>query len=243
MDTRREGEREFVLRALSTKSGNILIKYLALLRHVYVAIMKAQNWHVNVISAYETRLLARRSLQKGSSGLWDTKHVVSAWHSCSEPFFDAKLSIVDMRQITTGIFRKLFPFLLKPQQSSKTAIDGQGDHGAEMAKKHYGRTQDLRHGQNDLDSAEYILASRLYQALMQTEPLDPNWPREVLDSPGLHAFKNTELASSTANQLIESEYALRAKTSSENKALLSELLQTLPFLFLPAVSVIFHQRL
>lgn len=143
-----------------------------------------------------------------------------------------------MQQITTGIFCKLFPFLLKPQEAVKTVIDGQGDHGAEMSAKHYGRTQDLQNGQNNLDAAEYIQASRMYQALMQIEPLDSDWPKEVLDSPALSTCANTELASHAAHWLIVSECALCVRTPAENIVLLSKMLQTLLFLFSPPVHLI-----
>jgi hypothetical protein len=147
-EARRDGEREFALRAMSPHSGEIIIRYLALCRQAIVEIMKDNNWYTNSISAYETRLFAKPTSRFGANGTWDVSEISAAWHSCSVPVLGVKLSIVDMRQITTGIFRELFPDFLKVQSSSqKTAVDVQGDHGPKVNKNYYGLNAQLFHGQ------------------------------------------------------------------------------------------------
>jgi hypothetical protein len=48
--------------------------------------------------------------------------VTKAWHSCSAFIIRAKLTIMDMHQITTGIFREHFPELLKDQSSTQKTM-------------------------------------------------------------------------------------------------------------------------
>jgi hypothetical protein len=235
---RRDGEREFILRAMSPHSGKVMVQYLALCRRAFVEIMKENHWYTDSISIYETRLLAKPASHKGGNGTWDVSEIANAWHSCSESILGAKLSIVDMRQITTGIFREHVPELLREQSSSKkTAVDGQGEHGPDVSKRYYGLNAHL-HGHSAPDTHDYIQASRIYQAMMQTVPLDVHWPSSVLSSQVFNSSKNERLAIDVARHLIKSYYGFGGMQLEEVSIQLRRLCTNFPFLFANEVRLV-----
>lgn len=233
---RRDGEREFALRAMSPRSGKIAVRYLALCRRAIVEIMKENNWYTDSISAYETRVFAKPTFRKGAIGNWDVSEITASWHSCSESILGARLSIVDMRQITTGIFREHFPDLLQAQSSSKkTAIDGQGDHGPDVNKNNYGLNAQLFNGHSAPDTHDFVQASRIYQAMMQTVALDIHWPSSVLSSPLFNSTKDEPLALDVAHHLIKTHYGLGRMQPEALPNKLQMLYDSFPFLFVTEV--------
>jgi hypothetical protein len=200
--------------------------------------MKENHWYTDSISIYETRLLAKPASHKGGNGTWDVSEIANAWHSCSESILGAKLSIVDMRQITTGIFREHVPELLREQSSSKkTAVDGQGEHGPDVSKRYYGLNAHL-HGHSAPDTHDYIQASRIYQAMMQTVPLDVHWPSSVLSSQVFNSSKNERLAIDVARHLIKSYYGFGGMQLEEVSIQLRRLCTNFPFLFANEVRLV-----
>lgn len=230
-ESRRDGERHFVLRAMSPQSGKILVRYLALVRRAIVEIMKENNWYTNSISAYETRIFAKPSYRKGASGIWEVSEITAAWHACSVPFLGTRLSIVDMRQITTGIFREHFPDFLRESPAESTALDVQGDHGPSTNKNHYGRSNRLSHANSAPDTHDCIQASRIYQAMMHVFSLDNNWPASVLSSSIFNPMQHESLALDVAQYLIREHYGFGQVQADAVRTLLDGLYNEFPFLF------------
>jgi hypothetical protein len=186
-ESRRDGYREFVIRALTPRAGLCLVRYLALVRLALVGLMEENHWHTNVVGTYTTHLLARTSRKEAWSGSWEPRQVTAAWHKMSFPYLGANVSIVDVRQYATGIYEKLFPVLLDdgPTQSgtqSSNAVDRQGDHTKPVRVNHYGRSDALCNGNSEPDTRDFIRSSRVWQAAMRAFSVDKSWPDSVVSS-------------------------------------------------------------
>lgn len=202
-EARKGGEREFVVRAFAPRSGQCLVRYLALIRQAVVEILRENNWHTEVIPAYTTRILAKPSRKKGC-GAWEVSDITQSWHHNSVPYIEKETTIVDARQFTTAIYKRLFPQFLKEQSlpTSRNTVHGQGDHNNESGDNNYGRSHDIFLGHSELETDEYILTSRVYHTLMQMYCLDPNWPKEVLGAQVFDLMHNEQLATRVARKKI-----------------------------------------
>jgi hypothetical protein len=231
-ESRNFGEREFVIRALLPRSGAILVRYLALVRQALVQIMKDFRWYTDSIRAYETRILAKCVSRKDANGAWLESDVTKAWHSKSVPYLGQAISILDVRQYTTGIYRHHYIELLK-EQSSKNSVDGQGDHmkKGECSNNYYGLSNSLCNGHSASDTYDYIMASRVYQATMRAFPVDPAWPKSVLQSPLLRFGQNRTFAQHVARHHIISAYGFSTLTPAAVQARVQTLSKEFPFLF------------
>jgi hypothetical protein len=229
-ESRRDGFRELVLRAFCPRVGRCLVQYLALVRRAIIEILKAHQWYTDAIPAYTTRLLAMHV--KGRRGAWAVSDITGAWRDASCRFLNAKLSIVDMRQIGTGVFHELFPDLIRePSNTSMSAIHGQGDHGRLVTDRYYGRNSDACHGLPLAEVHDYILASKVLQALMQVIPVDDCWPVQVRQSRGLDHGHYEALAVAHADYLVPVHYGFRGLPATAVRLAVKELCTQLPFLF------------
>ena len=231
-ESRNFGEREQIIRALPLRSGVVLVRYVALVRQALVHIMKEFGWHTDSIRAYETRILAKPVSRKDANGAWLVTEVTKAWHSKSVPYLGQEISIVDTRQFGTGIFRHHYIELLK-MQSSKNAVDGQGDHmkKGKCTVDYYGRSDALCNGHSAPDTYDYILISRVYQASMRAFPVDKSWPESVLRSPLLRFGTNRTFAQDVARHHIISAYGFNTLTPAVVRARVRTLSKEFPFLF------------
>jgi hypothetical protein len=206
-ESRRNGEREFVMRAFAPLSGECLVRYLALVRQAIIEILRENNWHTEAIPAYTTRILAKPPRNTGC-GAWEVSQITDAWHTNSAPYIRRKVSIVDARQITTAIYKRLFPEFLKAQSlpTAKTTVDGQGDHGGEPGSNHYGLSNDIFFGHSELETDEYIMTSRVYHTLMHMFCLDPNWPKAILGAQVFDVMQHEQLATQVARRQIVEQF-------------------------------------
>lgn len=186
-ESRRDGYREFVIRALTPRAGLCLVRYLALVRLALVELMEENHWHTNVVGTYKTHLFARTSRKEAWSGAWEPQQITAAWHKMSFPYISANISIVDVRQYATGIYEKLFPVLLDDGSTQSgtqhiNAVDRQGDHTKSVRVNHYGRSDALCNGNSEPDTRDFIRSSRVWQAAMQAFSVDKSWPDSVVSS-------------------------------------------------------------
>lgn len=185
LDTRWSGLPNVVLRAFSPRVGTLLIIYLALFRRSLTEMMQLKSWHKRCCEAYQTRLFATYKLraegiqQTQPDGAWSMVDIIGAWHAHSKPSLLVNLSIVDMRQLITGVFRECFPTLLYEVNAQATAVTGQGNHNAITTGAHYGRNQEHRGEVSAIDAQSYLQTSRTYQALTGTAPINPDWPQDI----------------------------------------------------------------
>jgi hypothetical protein len=239
-ESRRDGDREFVIRALTPRAGFCLVRYLALVRLALVELMEENHWHTHVVGAYKTRLLARLSHKKTESGAWEPRQITAAWHKMSSPYLGQNISIVDVRQYATGIYEKHFPILLDdgPAQSgtqSKNAVDRQGDHTKPVRVNHYGRSDALCNGNSEPDTRDFICSSRVWQAAMRAFPVDKSWPDSVISSLLLNSGQHEALALQVARSHIVREFQFSLLSPDDVHAKVQYICQDLPFLFEPAV--------
>lgn len=242
MDSRNSGVHDFVLRAFSPRTATILTVYLGLCRQAIVEMMRNNIWHQDSVEAYNTCLFAlyqqktKRMPTKPHNGSWNMVHMISAWHNCSEGYLGAKLSIVDMRQLITGVYSELFPHLLYSPPVQSTAAVLQGDHTAATAETHYGRNNEQGNVPLSATAAHrFIQASRVWQALMQTVPLCPAWTEDILKSTSFDPDKKKVYALKVANHLIMPSF-MPSSSTIEVKAILEHLFNTLPFILTTDVS-------
>lgn len=239
MDTRAPGIRDFVLRALSPRVAKILTVYLGLVRQAIVEVMRQKSWYKESVDAYNTRLFATwpqntKCQRKAHVGSWSMVHIVAAWHKCSEEHLGAKLSIVDMRQLVTGIYSEYFPGLLYTPEVKDTAAVLQGDHNAAITRNFYGRNNLQGDGMSAPDIQSFIQASRIWQALMQTVPVSQAWSQDILKSTCFDPDIKRAYALKLANHLVLPSFA-SCLSAIEVKDTLRDLLETLPFIFGPEV--------
>lgn len=238
MDTRWDGGvRDFVVRALPPAAGKMLIVYLAVCRQALAEVMRLRGWHQHCWEAYKSKLFAtyRIKAEIGRSsqpdGSWNMVDIISAWHGCSEPHLGVKLSMVDMRQLITGIYREHFPTLLYGPKVEDTAVTLQGDHNAKTTEKHYGRNHEHRGGISEFDAQSFIRASQTYQALMQTAPVSPDWPKDILAASCFNFEENTSKAMKLASHLVSSDLMRAGVSPVQIKASLEERFKALPFIY------------
>jgi hypothetical protein len=231
-ESRSFGEREFVIRALLPRSGEKLVRYLALIRQALLAIMKDYHWHTDSIRAYETRILAKPAFHKGANGAWSPTEISNKWHELAAPYIGDKITILDARQFVTGIFRQHYPWFLK-EQSSKSAIDAQGDHikKGRCTDNHYGRSDGLCNGNSALDTADCVLASRVYQATMESFPVDQDWPESVTRSPVLRREDDRKFGVDVARYRIHLIYGFSKLQPEAIRTRVESLCLNLPFIF------------
>jgi hypothetical protein len=234
--SRRDGYREHMLRAFCHMVGRCVCQYFGLFRQAIVAILRENRWHGDMIDAYETRLLATK---RKHHGLINVSDVTTAWHVASESFLGTKLSIVDKRQIDTGIHIKLFPDLLKVSDNpSKTPVDGQGDHGPSVTRNRYGRDSNLCCGLSSPEQDDYIRTSNVHQALMQTAPVNRNWPANISEAEVFYRGQREEEANDLADILVPKFYSFNKLTSQEIQKKVQDICSGLPFLLCKDVCLV-----
>lgn len=243
MDTRWDGLPNVTLRAFSPRVGKLLIIYLALFRQALTEIMRLKTWHQRCSEAYRSRLFATYKLKTEASsgnsqpdGAWSMLDIISAWHAYSEPYLGVKLSIVDMRQLVTGVFREFFPTLLYGVKAQSTAVTSQGDHNASTTASHYGRDHEHRGDVSALDAQSFLQASRTYQALMQTAPVSPDWSQDILKSHCFNPEEKKDRALKLATMLIISELTQEGSSQVQIMAALEKMFEVLPFIYTSEVS-------
>ena len=224
-ETRKNGEREFVMRAFAPRSGECVVRYLALVRQAIIQILRENNWHTEAISAYTTRILAKPPRKRSLWGMW--RYLTSLMHGTSVRFLyiEREITIVDARQVTTAIYKRLFPQFLKEQPllTSRTTVDGQGDHDGEAGDKHYGLSSDIFFGHSELETDDYILTSRVYHVLMHMFSLDPNWPKAVLSAHVFDVVQNEQLAIQVARKKIVDQFDFRRMEPADVRMRIREL--------------------
>jgi hypothetical protein len=230
-ESRRDGLRELIVRAFCPEVGGTLVRYLALVRRAIIEILKMQNWYMDSIQEYSTRLFVRPIRPKSKHGVLEVSDITETWHIASLPFLGVKLNIVDMRQIGTGIFCELFPELIQDRPSAKSAVDGLGDHGPPVRENHYGRNSELFRGLSGPHTEDFLLTCNAYQALMQVIPVDMHWPAFVLKSPGLGFGVYEKLALNHAQYLVPCQYGFSTLTAEKIHLVVKDLCKTLSFLF------------
>jgi hypothetical protein len=183
---------------------------------------------------YKTHLIVSVT-PTGKAG--KVERISAPWHAVSEKYFGAKLSIVDKRQIDTGIHRKLFPDLLRvPDQICKTAVDGQGDHGATPSANHYGRSSNQCRGISIAELNDFIETSNVHHALMQTGPINPNWPSNILEAVPFHRGRREKAALEAASVLVPQHYRFDDLSRREVCAKVKEIVNGLTFMVRKVVS-------
>jgi hypothetical protein len=235
--SRRDKYHELVARTFCQQTHHCVLPYLALFRAALVSILRHKNWYADVIPMYETYLIASPHSKTDSKGGVEVSHITALWHAASEKYFGAKLSIVDKRQIDDGIHKKEFPELLRvPVQTVRTAADGQGDHGPTTSANHYGRSSDLCHGVSAAELNDFIDASNIHHAFMQTGPISPNWPYGVLQALPFQRGRQEETATDAAYALVPHFYGFHKLTSEEISKMVKEICTGMTFCFRPDVS-------
>ncbi|KAF7966129.1 hypothetical protein HWV62_39966 [Athelia sp. TMB] len=234
MDTRAPGIRDSVLRAFSPQVARLLTVYLGLNRQAIVEVMRSNAWHMESLDAYNTMLFAtyhipKKNQRKAHNGCWSMIGIVSAWHECSEPHLGAKLSLVDMRQLVTGVYGKLFPGVLYAPDVHNTAAILQGDHSATTTWNHYGRNHQQANGMSEPDAQSYIQVSSIWHAFSQTAPVNPSWPQDVLQSICFNPEVKQGYALKLASHLVMPIF-MSAGSPAEVKSILQDLLNSLPFI-------------
>ena len=237
-ESRRNGHRELVVRAFCWRVGRIILQYLALIRRAIIEILKIQGWYHDIIATFSTHLLVDFTQSGNSDGCLEVAEITRTWQEASQPVLHAKLSIVDMRQIGTGIFVQLFPDLIRlPPTTSSTAVDGLGDHGRAVNDNHYGRSSEACGGVSQLDIRDYILASNVQQALMHTHPVDALWPGSIRCSPVLDCDRFQKTAFDYAHYAIPDRYKFHDLRREVVQELVRKLCKDLAAMFGGTVSL------
>ena len=226
----KHGEREFVIRAITPSGGKSAIRYFSLIRQAILLVMEGQGWHRAAQHAYRTRLLAKYKLAKNESGAWPHGKITQAWHVTSLPFVKSKLSLVHLRQITIGIFKKHLPMFLESPQSRDNVVDRTGDHGVAIGNDHYGRSQACGVW-SGTETADFRLASRGFQAIMHACPVDRSWPPFILQCSLLNLRTYEPLALDTARILLARHYGFEESTTTHIRNLVKNLCYQFPFLY------------
>lgn len=226
-ESRRDGYRELVVRTLCQRTQFYLLPYLALIRAALTSILRDKRWYLDLADTYETDLIAYKA--KGSAH--GVSRITSPWHAGSEQYFGAELSIVDKRQIDDGVHKRLFPELLQAGEPEKTAVHGQGDHGAVVCANNYGRSGNLCGGLSALELNDYIDASNVHHALMQTGPVNHNWPQHILQAVPFRRGYYEELAMDHASVLVPHYYEFHRRKEEETCELVKQICSGLTFLF------------
>jgi len=232
----RDGEWEFVIWALTPRAGSCLVRYLALIHLALVELMEENCWHTNVVDTYKTHLFAQPSRKKAGSGIWEPRQITAAWHQRSSRHLGGKVSIVDVRQYTTGIYGKHFPILLDdgPAQSgtqTSNAVDHQGDHTKPVRVNHYGRSDALCNGNSEPDTRDFIRASCVWQSAMRAFPVDKSWPESVVSSLLLNSSQHEALALQVACTHVVREFQFGLLSPDDVRTKVQDICQELPFLF------------
>jgi hypothetical protein len=235
--SRRDGYRELVVRTLCQQTQRCVLPYLGLFRAALVSILRDNKWYLNMADMYESHLIAGPCFKVGGSGGVNVSRISAPWHTISEQFFGTKLSVVDKRQIDSGVHKRLFPELLRvPDQAAKTAVDGQGDHGSGPSANHYGRSSNLCRGINEPELNDYIDTSNAHHALMQTGPVNPNWPYNIRQAVPFQRGYQEEIAMDAASVLVPHYYGFHRLTKEEISKVAKEICSGLTFLFRGDVS-------
>jgi hypothetical protein len=228
-ESRRDGHRDFIVRAFCPKVGRLLLLYLSLIRRAIIEILKEYQWYTDIIPTLSTYLLVDLAQPDGR---WEVAAITRTWQDVSQPFLQAKLSVVDMRQIGTGIFYELFPDLIRlPPSALNTAVDGLGDHGRTTSDHHYGRNSEACGGISLPDIRDYILASNVQQALMHVLPVDPSWPGHIRQSPGFDCDRFLKMAFEYTQYAIPNHYQFKKLRRGEIQDLVRTLCQDITTLF------------
>ena len=232
-ESRRDGQRELVIRALIPRTGICVVRYLALVRLALIEIMVDNDWYSNVVGTYQTHLFARPANKKDDPGSWRPSQITAAWHAISVPYLKSKTTIVDVRQYGTGIYEKHFPILLgSPTQSTDAnAVDRQGDHHKDTRVNHYGRSDALCNGHSEPDTRDFIMASRVWQSAMRAFPVDRSWPDCIISSLLLNSGQHEMLAQQVARFHIAQELQLGRLQPQDVRTKVMSICQKLPFLF------------
>lgn len=231
-ESRRDGYRELVVRTLCPRTQFYLLPYLALIRAALSSILRDNQWYLNLADMYETDLIAYKA--KGSAR--GVLRISAPWHAISEQYFGAKLSIVDKRQIDDGVHQRLFPELLRAREPEKTAVHGQGDHGAAVCANNYGRSGNLCGGLSALEINDYIDASNVHHAFMQTGPVNHTWPPHILQAATFRRGYLEELAMDAALVLVPHYYEFQQRKMEDIRDVVKQVCSGLTFLFRDNVS-------
>lgn len=230
-ESRRDGYRELVVRTLCQKTQMYLLPYLALFRAALVSILRDKKLYLDLADIYETQLIAVRRTGDGR-----VSDITAPWKTATEHYFGVNLTIIDKRQIDTGIHQKLFPELLRAVEPTKTAVEGQGDHGSRVCANYYGRSGNLCRGISTLDLNDYIDTSNTHHALMQTGPIKQNWPHHILEAMPFRREHYEELALDAASVLVPCYYNFGQLKEGDICTLVSQICSGLTFLFCHDVS-------
>jgi hypothetical protein len=225
-ETRRGGRRGIVY-FLSSEGGKILIRYLATTRQIIIEILQDAGF-IETSFHYKTRIFAK---YKTNEMEWQPSDITKSWCEATRDILGSDTSIVDMRQITTGIYGKLFPTVRygNDLRRGASAVDGQGDHGRDPALENYGIENIFCFGNSGIELARFKLVSGICHALGGVGPVDATWPKEVIESPIFnHSHEVQALA--LARHLIFVRY-LQHHSAEEARQTIQNLLKQLPFIF------------
>ena len=237
-ESRRDGYRELMVRVMCPQTRRYVLPYLGLFRAVLVSIFEEVRWHVDLISTYQTHIIAGPSFYNAKSKSVDFSRIARPWHATSKQYFGQELSALDKRQIDTALHKRYFPELLQVVSSvARTVCDGLGDHGRGANDKYYGRSSNLRHGlASAAELDEYIMTCQAHHSLMQTGPVGPAWPSSILQAIPFYRSHHLELAIDMSSILVPRYYNLHQLSDDETRIKIKEICSTLPFLFRQVVS-------
>ena len=166
---------------MSPKEGKTLIRYLALVHQVLIEILQDAGFLETSVH-FKTQVFVKYTTKEIE---WQPADITSFWCSAICDFFGCDTSIVNMCQMITGIYGKLFPTIRNSNTLRKGAlgIDIQGDHGHDMDHNNYGRQDIFCFGNSGIEIAEFKLISGIWHVTGGVCGLDDTWPKEVLESP------------------------------------------------------------
>jgi hypothetical protein len=236
-ESRRNGHRELMVRVLCRQARHYILPYLGLVRAALISIFQEARWHVDLIPMYQTHVIAGPFFYNAHSKSTDFSHVARPWHVTSKRYFGTELSILDKRQIDTGVHNRFFPELLRvSSQTARTVSDGLGDHGSHANANFYGRSSNLCRGLRAVELDEYIMTCQAHHSLMQTGPIDLAWSPNILQAVPFHRSGHTEIAIDTASVLVPHYYKFHQLPDDEIGRVVKEICSSLPFLIRQVVS-------